>query len=108
MLAGIRDILLIPPQRTENHRREPGLKDIIKGQLRLAPVYDMLPIRWRPDQINGVSEYTPFEIDCTLVNEATRNAAQDFWASVATDASTSQALKTVALVMVDKVGYKLH
>lgn len=80
------------------------LKEIVKGQFRLAPVYDMLPMRWRPDQINGVSDYTPFEPDGTLASAASRQAARDFWKRVSTDHSTSQTLKEVAGVMVDRVG----
>ena len=80
------------------------LKEIVKGQFRLAPVYDMLPMRWRPDQFNGISDYTPFKGDDTLANEDTRQAAREFWNNVATDHFTSQALKEVAVVMIDGVG----
>lgn len=79
------------------------LKEIVKGQFGLAPVYDMLPMRWRPDQMNGMSDYTPFEVDYTLANKVTRQAARDFWKKVSTDHFTSSALKDVALVMVDRV-----
>lgn len=75
------------------------LKDVVKGQFRLTPVYDMLPMRWRPDQINGISDYAPFALDLTFANALSRRAAKDFWLEVSTDRYTSAPLKVVALVM---------
>lgn len=80
------------------------LAHIVKGQFELAPVYDMLPMRWRPDPVMGVTDYAPFEVDYALADENTRNAARDFWRAVASDLSVSQALKDVAAVMTGRVG----
>ena len=35
--------------------------DLARGRFRLAPVYDMLPMRWRPDTVAGLIDVLPFE-----------------------------------------------
>jgi hypothetical protein len=75
------------------------LKDVVKGQFRLAPVYDMLPMRWRPDPVNGLSDYAPFALDLTFASALARHAAKDLWREVSTDRYTSAPLKAVALLM---------
>lgn len=81
-----------------------SLKEIAKGQFQLTPVYDMLPMRWKPDQINGAAPYEPFEVDFTLADETTRCAAKAFWLSVSIDDFISEDLREVALVMSEKMG----
>ncbi len=57
----------------------------------------MQPMRWRPDQINGIGDYAPFEGDDTLANETTQQATRDFWNNVSKDSFTSHALKEYRL-----------
>jgi hypothetical protein len=80
------------------------LAQLAKAKFKLAPVYDMLPMRWRPDQMMGVNDYAPFEVDYSLADENARNAARDFWHAVSADQYTSRQLKAVALVMTNKMG----
>lgn len=41
------------------------------GGLQLAPLYDMLPMRWRPNpEMGGAADYTPFEPDATSLGSA--------------------------------------
>jgi len=80
------------------------LQDMLKAQFKLAPVYDMLPMRWRPDPLIGISDYAPFEFDLMLANQTARHAARHFWQEVSTDQFISQPLKEVALVMMGRTG----
>jgi hypothetical protein len=76
-----------------------SLRQILRGQLSLAPVYDMLPMRWRPDHALGLVEYQPFDPDVTLARAAIRHAAGHFWALLSTDARVSQDLRYTAAAM---------
>ena len=40
-----------------------SLQEMLQGKFSLAPVYDMLPMRWKPDAMMGVFGYEPFEPD---------------------------------------------
>jgi hypothetical protein len=80
------------------------LAHIIKGKFELAPVYDMLPMRWRPDHVMGVNDYDPFEVDYALADENARHAARDFWLATSLDQYISPPLKEVAVVMAGRMG----
>jgi hypothetical protein len=59
------------------------LAQVLAGRFEWAPVYDMLPMRWKPDPMLGGPEYAPFAMDVSLASTAIRAAAADFWQSVA-------------------------
>ncbi len=75
------------------------LKDILKGCFRLAPVYDMLPMRWRPDPMVGAFDYGIFDVDVSQADQVTRAAAKDFWVSLSEHVMVSQGLKVIASEM---------
>ncbi|MFM2450220.1 MAG: hypothetical protein RIS44_2670 [Pseudomonadota bacterium] len=69
-----------------------------KAVFSLAPLYDMLPMRWRPDSYTGLGDYTPFEL--TAVSHAPSVAlARQFWQRLAAHEPVSQALRSVANTM---------
>lgn len=79
------------------------LADMAQGQFTLAPVYDMLPMRWRPDPMLGLQACAPFEVDLDAVTPAMCAAARDFWHLLATQAPVSAALKAVAATMAERM-----
>lgn len=44
-----------------------------------APVYDMLPMRWRPDVQSGELDWLPFTPDARDLASAARPVALQFW-----------------------------
>jgi hypothetical protein len=80
-----------------------NLKEIVAGNFSLAPVYDMLPMRWKPDPMVGTQDYEPFDVDLTYADVATRLAAQDFWRSLAAESGVSHSLQQVAQLMATKM-----
>jgi hypothetical protein len=77
---------------------DPG--NIGAGRFALAPVYDMLPMRWRPDAtLGGNPDYTPFEADAASAASAAAGPARDFWSRLAAHAPASRALRGVARAM---------
>lgn len=79
------------------------LREIAKGRFRLAPVYDMLPMRWRPDPTTGALDYSPFTPDDRLADTPARLAAREFWSSLAVHPAVSAAMRDVAGEMVGRV-----
>ncbi len=79
-----------------------SLKEIAQGSFSLAPVYDMLPMRWKPDLMLGAPEYAPFEVDISRADACTRAAAHEFWQLLSTHPLVSQALQNVATDMTKK------
>jgi len=53
--------------------------DAARGRFSLAPVYDMLPMRWRPDAQSGVLDWLPFTPDARDLASAARPVALQFW-----------------------------
>jgi hypothetical protein len=75
-------------------------EDLVRGRFSLAPVYDMLPMRWRPDPVHGgVADYSAFEPDALSLASGARAPATDFWLRLAEHASVSKPLRTVAKEM---------
>ena len=69
----------------------------------LAPLYDMLPMRWRTDGFHGLQDYAPFEPPPAASAEAgtlsPRSVAQVFWRRASQHASLSAAFRGVAAEM---------
>jgi hypothetical protein len=80
------------------------LAELVKGQFDLAPSYDMLPMRWRPNPMVGLYDYEAFEPDVSLAGEGVRLAARDFWLSLSAHEGVSPALRSVARQMAERMG----
>jgi hypothetical protein len=76
-----------------------SLREMLDGQFTLAPVYDMLPMRWKPDAMLGMFPYEPFEADYSVASNTVRSAAKAFWQRVASHPLISMELQRVAAVM---------
>lgn len=81
-----------------------SLREMVQGRFALAPVYDMLPMRWKPDPMWGLPDFAPFEVDLSRATLPVRQAARDFWQSLAGHADISAALRAVAEVMATRMG----
>ena len=78
--------------------------DPAKPQFTLAPLYDMLPMRWRTDGFHGLQDYAPFEPRRTPAAAdagatSARSVAHAFWRRASNHAPLSAALRTVAAEM---------
>jgi len=70
------------------------------GRFALAPVYDMLPMRWRPDPLLGIAgDYAAFEPDLVSASGPAREPAQRFWARLADHAAVARPLRQTAAEM---------
>jgi hypothetical protein len=71
-----------------------------KGHFNLAPAYDMLPMRWRPDpMLGGAPDYAPFDLDVVALSGPARPIARVFWSDLAQHTDVSLALREVAAHM---------
>jgi serine/threonine protein kinase HipA of HipAB toxin-antitoxin module len=78
--------------------------DIKRGGFHLAPVYDMLPMRYRPNALHGsVDDYAPFEPETGLLDGRAASMAADFWERVAATDATSSAMRQLASEMLGRV-----
>lgn len=75
------------------------LAQIARGQFALAPCYDMLPMRFKPDPLLGLTDYTPFTPDAALASAAVRRAGAEYWSGLAQLPAVSPALRALAGVM---------
>jgi HipA-like C-terminal domain len=77
-----------------------GLDDLAKGRFRLAPVYDMLPMRWKPNpELGGAADYAPFDPEISPITRPALGPATDFWARLARLDAVSAALRAAAAQM---------
>ncbi len=71
-----------------------------KPRFSLAPAYDMLPMRWRPDAaLGGAPDYTPFQPDPIATSSPARAMAHEFWSDLAGDARVGRNLRSLARSM---------
>ena len=82
--------------------------DPASGRFALAPLYDMLPMRWRPDGFHGLQDYAAFEAlrRQGLPDDggtSARSVAQVFWQRAATHPPLSKPLRVVAAEMVRRL-----
>jgi hypothetical protein len=77
--------------------------DVAHGRFTLAPVYDMLPMRWKPDLMLGMPDYAPFDTDISRTDPSTRAMAQVFWQRLSVEPLVSQALQGVAKTMAGRL-----
>ena len=81
-----------------------SLREMMDGRFALAPVYDMLPMRWKPEAMLGMFPYEPFEADYSMASNNVRCAAQAFWKRVADHPLISKELQVIADVMSGRMG----
>ena len=82
--------------------------DPAKPQFTLAPLYDMLPMRWRTDGFHGLQDYAPFEPRRTPAaadagGRSARSVALVFWQRAAKHMALSSALQRVAAEMAQRL-----
>lgn len=80
------------------------LAEIVEGKFQLAPVYDMLPMRWKPEVMLELQQYQPFEPNLALANQSIRKTAQDFWRCLAVHPDVSTSMREVSSVMSERMG----
>ena len=80
-----------------------ALGDVAQGRFTLAPVYDMLPMRWRPDASTGALDLLPFTPESIDLQSPARAVAAVFWGRAADHAALSQGFRTLARTMLDRV-----
>ncbi len=77
---------------------------VAKPRFSLAPAYDMLPMRWRPDAtLGGVPDYSPFELDAIAASSPARAIAHELWGELAGDARVSRKLRSLAKEMTSRM-----
>ncbi len=81
------------------------LENIKRARFSLAPVYDMLPMRWRPEPMRiGDVGYTPFEPDRAALSASAIRPARLFWQRLAGVDAVSAPLRRVAADMAGRLG----
>lgn len=76
---------------------------ITSGLLAPTPIYDMLPMIWKPNPAWGLeTDYSPFEPDERALGSTARPMAQDFWDRVAQNGTVSQPMRETARIMADR------
>ena len=73
--------------------------DTARGRFTLAPVYDMLPMRWRPDVASGELGMLPFTPEPADLASAARPIALLFWQRMAAHAEVSAEFRALATAM---------
>jgi HipA-like C-terminal domain len=77
---------------------------LAKGRFTLAPVYDMLPMRWRPNPALGEApDYTPFNVDGFAASSAAARPAHSFWLRLAESKKVSVGIAKLAGEMARRV-----
>ncbi|WP_046111411.1 HipA domain-containing protein [Aquincola tertiaricarbonis] len=69
----------------------------------LAPVYDMLPMRWRPDAAIGLVDIEPFSPDELAMGSPARAPALQFWQRLADLPAASRPLRRTAQAMAQRL-----
>lgn len=77
-------------------------RTLVRPRFRIAPIYDMLPMRWRPDMMSGAADYSAFEPNTLSLQSAARHMAQVFWRALAESDTVSNGLREVAQIMVER------
>mgnify|MGYP003449369439 CR=1 FL=1 len=78
-------------------------EQVVAGRFRLAPLYDMLPMRWRPDAATGALDLLPFTPEPVDLQSAARGPAQDFWQQAVQHAPLSPGFRALAREMLARV-----
>jgi hypothetical protein len=77
--------------------------DVARGRFTLAPIYDMLPMRWRPDSHSGDLSLLPFTPEDIDLQSAARPVALCFWQRAAQTSALSASFRMLAATMAQHV-----
>lgn len=80
-----------------------GPGEAAAGRFTLAPVYDMLPMRWRPDIQAGTLDLWPFSPEPVDLQSPALQVARTFWAAASTCADMSRGFRNLARQMLAKL-----
>ncbi len=80
-----------------------GPADAARGRFSLAPVYDMLPMRWRPDVQSGELDWLPFTPEPVDLASAARPLALQFWQRALDLPDTHRAFRLLARTMAQRL-----
>ncbi len=76
-----------------------GWPDLARGRFTVAPLYDMLPMRWRPDMHSGELGPLPFTPDPADLQSAARPLALVFWQRCVQSSAMSDEFRALARTM---------
>lgn len=71
-------------------------EDVAPGRGHLAPVYDMLPMRWRPNPTLGTLDLSPCEPEPFDLQSAALPLARAYWSQLADEPLLSPAFRSLA------------
>ena len=77
--------------------------DVAAGRFTLAPLYDMLPMRWRPDASTGALDWLPFTAQTIALQSPARVLAATFWRRAAALCALSAAFRGLAQEMLARL-----
>ena len=77
--------------------------DVARGRFTLAPVYDMLPMRWRPDIHSGELGLLPFTPEPIDLQSPARAVAQVFWQRAADHGELGAEFRALARTMLSRI-----
>jgi HipA-like C-terminal domain len=80
-----------------------ALPDLARGRFTLAPLYDMLPMRWRPDVHSGELGPLPFMPDPADLQSPARPVALVFWQRCAQSSAMSEEFRDLARKMATRL-----
>ena len=80
-----------------------ALPDVAAGRFTLAPCYDMLPMRWRPDAHSGELGLLPFTPEPMDLQSAARPVAALFWQRAARASALSADFRELAATMAQRL-----
>ena len=70
--------------------------DLPRGRFTLAPLYDMLPMRWRPDPSSGELGLLAFTPDPADLHSAAAPLAIEFWGRLSAQGDVSRGMRQLA------------
>ena len=80
-----------------------GPADVARGRFTLAPLYDMLPMRWRPDPSSGKLGCLPFEPEEADLRPPALPQAQLFWQRLAEATGPTREFRGLARQMLQRL-----
>ncbi|MEJ6002556.1 HipA domain-containing protein [Paucibacter soli] len=97
---------------TDMHSGNLGLfvrpEDMARGRFSLAPIYDMLPMRWRPNpMLGGLPDYQVFDLDPMSVDGPAAAPALAFWSTLTEHDGVSKGLRTLAAQVRDLLAQQM-
>lgn len=75
---------------------------LARPRFKMAPIYDMLSMRWRPDMVSGAADYSAFEPNALSLQSSARGMAHSFWRALANCRDVSNDLRRIADIMAER------